>query len=66
MDFVIGLPRTSKGYDWSWIIVEHLSKMRHILLMKTTYSATQYVKLYIERVVFFRGVALFIIYNWRP
>ena len=26
MDFVVGLPRKSKGYDSIWVIVDHLTK----------------------------------------
>lgn len=29
MDFVVGLPRTSKGYDSIWVIVDHLTKFAH-------------------------------------
>ena len=41
MDFVTGLPKTSKGYDSVWVIVDRLTKSAHFLPVKTTYSATQ-------------------------
>ncbi|XP_062085299.1 uncharacterized protein LOC133791385 [Humulus lupulus] len=31
MDFVIGLPRTSKGYDLIWVIIDRLTKSAHFL-----------------------------------
>jgi hypothetical protein len=31
MDFVVGLPKTSKGYDSIWVIVHRLTKTTHFL-----------------------------------
>lgn len=31
MDFVCGLPKTSKGYDSIWVIVDRLTKSAHFL-----------------------------------
>ena len=38
MDFIVGLPRTSKGYDSIWVIVDRLTKSAHFLPVETTYS----------------------------
>jgi hypothetical protein len=35
MDFVVGLPKTSKGYDSIWLIVDQLTKTAHFLPVKT-------------------------------
>jgi len=61
MDFMMGLPKTSKGYDSIWVIVDWLTKSTHFLPMKTTYSTTQYAKLYLEKIISLHGVPLFII-----
>jgi hypothetical protein len=37
MDFITGLPRTSKGYDSIWVIVDRLTKVVHFIPVKTTY-----------------------------
>jgi hypothetical protein len=29
MDFIVGLPRTQKGYDLIWVIVDRLTKVAH-------------------------------------
>jgi hypothetical protein len=29
MDFIVGLPRTSNGYDSIWVIVDRLTKVAH-------------------------------------
>ncbi len=38
IDFVIGLPHTTRGYDSIWVIVDHLTKSAHFLHVQTTYS----------------------------
>jgi hypothetical protein len=38
MDFIVGLPRTRDGYDSMWVIVDHLTKVAHFILVKTTYT----------------------------
>jgi len=34
MDFVMGLPKTSRGYDCIWVIVDRLTKSAHFLLSR--------------------------------
>jgi hypothetical protein len=41
MDFITGLSRTSKGYDYIWVIVDGLTKVDHFILVKTTYNGSQ-------------------------
>ncbi|KAL5550449.1 hypothetical protein UlMin_000625 [Ulmus minor] len=38
MDFVVGLPKTTNGYDAVWVIVDRLTKSAHFLPIKITYS----------------------------
>jgi hypothetical protein len=51
MDFIVGLPRTQDGYDSIWVIVDRLTKVAHFILVKTTYSGAQLVKLYMSRIM---------------
>ncbi|KAJ9544341.1 hypothetical protein OSB04_024048 [Centaurea solstitialis] len=51
MDFVTKLPRTPKGYDTIWVIVDRLSKSAHFLPMTETYSMERLAKLYIAEIV---------------
>ena len=39
MDFIVGLPKTSKGYDSIWVIVDRLTKAAHFLPVKTIFRA---------------------------
>jgi hypothetical protein len=45
MDFITGLPRTPKGYDSTWVIVDRLTKVAHFILVKTTYEGSQLAEL---------------------
>ena len=61
MDFIVGLPRTTKGYNSIWVIVDRLTKSAHFLLVNSKYSAGQYAELYLDRIVTLYGVPLTII-----
>lgn len=56
MDFVTGLPRSSRGHDSIWVIVDHLTKMSHFIPVSTTYGGDKLASLYIERIVSLHGV----------
>jgi hypothetical protein len=56
MDFIVGLPRTQRGYDSIWVIVDRLTKVTHFLLVKTTYKGARLAELYMERIVSLHGV----------
>ena len=47
MDFVTGLPRTPKGHDAIWVIVDRLTKSAHFLAMNVKDSLPKLAKLYI-------------------
>ncbi|PKI61396.1 hypothetical protein CRG98_018204 [Punica granatum] len=56
MDFVSGLPRTRRGHDSIWVIVDRLTKSVHFLLAKTTFGADQLAQLFIKEIVRLHGV----------
>jgi hypothetical protein len=56
MDFIVGLPKTSKGYDSIWVIVDCLTKTSHFLLVKTKYPVVVYAQVYIARILDMHGV----------
>ena len=56
MDIIVGLPKTSNGYDSVCVIVDRLTKAAHFLPVKTTHTAMQYAQLYIDRVVSLHGI----------
>jgi hypothetical protein len=56
MDFVVGLPRSPRGRDAIWVVVDRLTKSAHFIPMKTTNSASELVHLYMKEVVRLHGV----------
>lgn len=56
MDFVSGLPRTRRGHDSIWVIVDRLTKSAHFLPAKTTFGADQLAQLFIKEIVRLHGV----------
>nr|GFA69181.1 reverse transcriptase domain-containing protein [Tanacetum cinerariifolium] len=56
MDFVMGLPRTTSGYDSIWVIVDCLTKFAYFLPMKKTDSIEKLAQLYLKEIVCRHGV----------
>jgi hypothetical protein len=51
MDFIVGLPRTAKGFDSIWVIIDWLTKIAHFLPVKTYYPIITYAQIYISRIL---------------
>ena len=66
MDFITGLPRTRRQHDSIWVIVDRVTKSSRFLAVKTTDSAEDYAKLYINEIVRLHGVPLSIISDRGP
>jgi hypothetical protein len=47
MDFIVGLPRTTKGFDSIWVIIDRLTKIAHFLPVKTYNPIITYAQIYI-------------------
>jgi hypothetical protein len=66
MDFIVGLPRTTKGFDSIWVIIDRLTKIAHFLPVKTDHPVAAYAQLYIARILSLHGVAKTIVSNRGP
>ncbi|KAJ9539243.1 hypothetical protein OSB04_031976 [Centaurea solstitialis] len=61
MDFVTKLPKTKKGHDSIWVIVDRLTKSAHFLPIRETYSIDRLAQLYVDEIVMRHGVPISII-----
>ena len=61
MEFIKGLPRTRRQHDSIWVIVDRMTKSSRFFAVKTTYSAEDYAKLYLTKIVRLHQVSLSII-----
>ena len=61
MDFVTGLPRTQKGHDAIWVIVDRLPKTAYFLAMNVKDPLPKLAKLYIEEIIRLHGVSTSIV-----
>ncbi|WVZ76183.1 hypothetical protein U9M48_024176 [Paspalum notatum var. saurae] len=52
MDFIVSLPRTQKGYNSIWVVVDRLIKVAHFIPVNTTYSGAKLAEL----IVYLHGV----------
>jgi hypothetical protein len=66
MDFIVWLPRTTKGYDSIWVIIDRLTKIAHFLPAKTDHPVTVYAQLYIARILSLHGVPMTIVSDRGP
>ena len=56
MDFMTHLPRTTKGNDLIWVIVDKLTKCAHFLAINQKMSMDKLAELYVREVVTMHGV----------
>ncbi|XP_017428675.1 uncharacterized protein LOC108336720 [Vigna angularis] len=66
MDFVTHLPRTVRGHDPIWVIVDRLTKSAHFLAVNLRMSMAKLAQLYIREVVRLHGVPSSIISDRDP
>jgi hypothetical protein len=63
MNFIVGLPNTSRHHDSIWVIVDRLTKVAHFLLVHTTDKAHKYVELYLDQIVCLHGLPWTIVFD---
>jgi hypothetical protein len=56
MDFIVGLPNTSRHHDSIWVIVDRLTKTTHFLPVHTTQKTEKYIEIYIHQIVCLHGI----------
>ena len=58
MEFIVGLPRTPKGINSIWVIVDRLTKSAHFLPVMTSYDAYRLATIYINEIIRLHGVSV--------
>jgi IS30 family transposase len=66
MDFIVGLPRTQKGNDSIWVIVDRLTKVAHFLPVKANYSVSRLAELYVDNILKLHGAPRSIVSDRGP
>ena len=66
MDFIVGLPKTLKGYTVILVVVDRLTKSAHFLPGKATYTVDNWAQLYVKEIVRLHGVPVSIVSDRDP
>nr|KYP52342.1 Retrotransposable element Tf2 [Cajanus cajan] len=66
MDFIVGLPRSTRNSDAIWVIVDRLTKCAHFLPVNIKWSLEKLTQLYVREIVRLHGVPSSIISDRDP
>lgn len=61
MDFITKLPRTARGVDLIWVIVDRLTKSAHFIPIQESISAEKLADIYVREVVAQHGVPVSVV-----
>ena len=61
MDFIARNPRTQKGCDAIWVLVDRLTKMVRLIATKTTVAASKLDYQFIDKLFHFYGLLMDIV-----
>jgi hypothetical protein len=66
MDFITGLPRTSKQHDSIMVVVDKLTKAAHFIPLKTTHRAADVADIFLKEVARLHGIPKTIVFDRDP
>jgi hypothetical protein len=56
MNFIVGLPLSTRKFDSIWVIVDWFTKSAHFIPVHTNYMVEKYAELYIAHILCLHGV----------
>ncbi|GAU33071.1 hypothetical protein TSUD_152260 [Trifolium subterraneum] len=66
MDFVGGLPKTAKGNEVIWVVVDRLTKSAHFIAIKIGTLVPKLAEIYIEQIIRLHGIPSSIVSDRDP
>ena len=66
MDFIVSLPRTQKGHDAVWVVVDTLTKIARFIATKITVTAPELDYQFIDELFRFYGLPMDIVSDRDP
>jgi hypothetical protein len=61
IDFIIGLPKTSKQHDSIMVVVDKLTKDAHFIPLKTTHKVADVVDIFLKEMAHLHGIPKMIV-----
>ena len=61
MDLITKLPKTQKGFDAIWVVVDRLTKSAHFIPIKETMSSEKLAVVFVNEIVARHGIPVSII-----
>ncbi|GAU10407.1 hypothetical protein TSUD_417730 [Trifolium subterraneum] len=66
MDFVGGLPKTAKGNEVIWVVVDRLTKSAHFIAIKIGMLVPKLAEIYVEQIIRLHGIPSSIVSDRDP
>ncbi|GAU37339.1 hypothetical protein TSUD_395200 [Trifolium subterraneum] len=66
MDFVGGLPKTAKGNEVIWVVVDRLTKSAHFIAIKVGTLVPKLAEIYVEKIIRLHGIPSSIVSDRDP
>ena len=64
MDFITGLPKTIRNFDSIYVVVDKLTKVAHLVPVKTTTTAVDIAHIFVKEIVRLHGIPTRIVSDW--
>jgi len=61
MDFIVGLPKTSRKKDSIWVIVNRMMKLAHFIPVRTSQGVEELSRIYVQEIVRLHGTPVSIV-----